>query len=551
MWPPPRAPISTTPASVPSGALASVSGTPSSLLNERSLAAGPIGRARAPARGGPWSTSCRRCPVMPTTRSASRVRAWRPRSSSAARRVVDPHRGRGRDRAGGRGRPPHPPAIAASMKSWPSRSATIGTNSSPPADAPAVDRDSARRSCRARTARRRPPLRPPDARISTAGDPERHSRSSRGVGVPTLGPMSSGRPRAGRPASAWSCCSAACRPSTTCRASRPRTCCGPSTGERYDVVPIGITRDGQWVAADDAMAAARGRRSACAARLARDGRSRRRADADAGADRRRRADRRPSPAPRAARRGRHRAGAARAGRRGLRRRGRARVGAVHGQGDGQDRPRRGGHPAGRGTSRLATSTSTTRSSTRVVDELGLPVVREAGEPRLVGRHHPCRRRTTRFEHAVADALALRRVGRHRGSGRRRARSRSACSATPRRVCRCRARSCRATSSTTTTTSTSTARRGWSSPPTSPTEVADEIARLAVEAYTVRCAATAWHGSTSSTRRTAAACCSTSSNTIPGFTPWSMYPSLWEASGVPLPRADRRARPPRPRTPRAP
>ena len=22
------------------------------------------------------------------------------------------------------------------------------------------------------------------------------------------------------------------------------------------------------------------------------------------------------------------------------------------------------------------------------------------------------------------------------------------------------------------------------------------------------------------------------NTIPGFTPWSMYPSLWEASGVP-------------------
>ena len=40
------------------------------------------------------------------------------------------------------------------------------------------------------------------------------------------------------------------------------------------------------------------------------------------------------------------------------------------------------------------------------------------------------------------------------------------------------------------------------------------------------------------------------NTIPGFTPISMYPRLWEVSGVPVPRAPRpadraRARPPRP------
>ena len=60
--------------------------------------------------------------------------------------------------------------------------------------------------------------------------------------------------RVGRHASGWSCCSAECRPSTTCRASRPPTCCGPSTGSATRCVPIGITRDGQWVLADDAMA---------------------------------------------------------------------------------------------------------------------------------------------------------------------------------------------------------------------------------------------------------------------------------------------------------
>ena len=38
MWPRPRAPISTTAASVSSGAFSRVSGTPSSLLNERTLA---------------------------------------------------------------------------------------------------------------------------------------------------------------------------------------------------------------------------------------------------------------------------------------------------------------------------------------------------------------------------------------------------------------------------------------------------------------------------------------------------------------------------------
>ena len=41
------------------------------------------------------------------------------------------------------------------------------------------------------------------------------------------------------------------------------------------------------------------------------------------------------------------------------------------------------------------------------------------------------------------------------------------------------------------------------------------------------------------------------NTIPGFTPISMYPKLWEASGLPYDRAHRRARAPGPRAPRAP
>ena len=48
----------------------------------------------------------------------------------------------------------------------------------------------------------------------------------------------------------------------------------------------------------------------------------------------------------------------------------------------------------------------------------------------------------------------------------------------------------------------------------------------------RCGATAWPASTSSTRRTAAGLLLNELNTIPGFTPISMYPKLWEASGLP-------------------
>ena len=41
------------------------------------------------------------------------------------------------------------------------------------------------------------------------------------------------------------------------------------------------------------------------------------------------------------------------------------------------------------------------------------------------------------------------------------------------------------------------------------------------------------------------------NTMPGFTPISMYPKLWQATGVGLRRAHRRARAPGPRAPRPP
>ena len=78
-----------------------------------------------------------------------------------------------------------------------------------------------------------------------------------------------------------------------------------------------------------------------------------------------------------------------------------------------------------------------------------------------------------------------------GSSSRRAptgaRSRSPCSATPRPGRPCPARSSPATSSTTTRTSTSTVPPTSSSPPTCPPSVTEEIQRLAVEAFTtLRC-----------------------------------------------------------------
>ncbi len=64
----------------------------------------------------------------------------------------------------------------------------------------------------------------------------------------------------------------------------------------------------------------------------------------------------------------------------------------------------------------------------------------------------------------------------------------------------------------------------------PPDVTDEVRPPGSSRRSPFCAARAWHGSTSSTRRTAGGVLLNEVNTIPGFTPWSMYPSLWEAQG---------------------
>ena len=164
---------------------------------------------------------------------------------------------------------------------------------------------------------------------------------------------------------------------------------------------------------------------------------------------------------------------------------------------------------------------------RVVDEAG------ARRRRGAGRH-------------------LRRVDRRRG-GRPRPRDRGG-RARQRRATRvgARARSSRATSSTTTRTSTSTVPPTSSSPPTCPTSVTEEIQRLAVEAFTaLRCDGMARVDFFY--EEDGRGLLLNEVNTIPGFTPISMYPKLWAASGLPydqlidelvrlaLERHDRRSR----------
>ena len=103
------------------------------------------------------------------------------------------------------------------------------------------------------------------------------------------------------------------------------------------------------------------------------------------ATRARRRRRRAADAARPVRRGRHGAGPARAGRPAVRRLGRARLRGRHGQDHDEARVRRAPGSRSRRTSRCATATTSTRSSDRRRRELGLPVLREAGEHGLVGR----------------------------------------------------------------------------------------------------------------------------------------------------------------------
>ena len=147
--------------------------------------------------------------------------------------------------------------------------------------------------------------------------------------------------------------------------------------------------------------------------------------------------------------------------------------------------------------------------------LALPGVREAGQPRLVGRREPRRRRRRRWPRPSAPRRRRTTSG---SSSRRRvtaARSRSAVlGQRRRRGRRCRARSCPPTSSTTTRTSTSTAPPSCVIPADLPDEVAEEVRRLAVAG--VHRPALRRHGPRRLLLRgaTAAACSSTRSTRSP-------------------------------------
>ncbi len=83
MCPTPRAPISTTTASASSGALAKVRGTPSSLLNDRSLAATMSKRTASTAARRSLTVVLPTDPVIPTMRPGSRRRAAKPMLANA------------------------------------------------------------------------------------------------------------------------------------------------------------------------------------------------------------------------------------------------------------------------------------------------------------------------------------------------------------------------------------------------------------------------------------------------------------------------------------
>ena len=159
---------------------------------------------------------------------------------------------------------------------------------------------------------------------------------------------------------------------------------------RYEVVPMGIAKDGQWLVGGDplrALAEAAGVRLALPP-ASRPANRRRRPRARPGADGRRaaRPGRRGAPRrrvprrPRALRRGRHAPGSPRAGGRRLRRRRRAGLGRRDGQGHDEGRVP-GARAPGRPVPRASGTTSGPRSASAVAERVGrrarLPVLREA------------------------------------------------------------------------------------------------------------------------------------------------------------------------------
>ena len=176
-----------------------------------------------------------------------------------------------------------------------------------------------------------------------------------------------------------------------------------------------------------------------------------------------------------------------------------------------------------------------RGAARRCPTLGYPAVREAGQRRLVGRRVTRRRPRRRCERARARRAGLRSQGAGRAR-RRRARDRVR-GAGQRRAARPRSRarssSTTATASIRTTPSTSipTARAGRSRPSCraeTTARVQDAGGRDVPRARAGR----AWRASTSSSTRDTGALYVNEVNTIPGFTAVSMYPKMWEASGLP-------------------
>ena len=268
---------------------------------------------------------------------------------------------------------------------------------------------------------------------------------------------------------------------------------------------------------------------------------------------RRRAGRRPAAAARPHGRGRHRAGPARAGRRALRRRRRARLGALAWT---RPRPRTSSRPTGipqvpwlalRDTEVDVDAAAVGRGRRSSAYPL---FVKPANLGSSVGVSQGARPRRAR-RRPSALAAQLRRVGRGRG-GRRRPRDRGgrARQRRPPGVGAGRDRP-RRTSSTTTRTSTSTARAELLIPADLPAEVAEDVpapGRAGLPGAAVR-----GHGPRRLLLRGGRprACCSTRSTRSRASRPISMYPKLWEATGLPYDRAHRRAGAPGPRAPRAP
>ena len=135
---------------------------------------------------------------------------------------------------------------------------------------------------------------------------------------------------------------------------------------------------------------------------------------------------------------------------------------------------------------------------------------------------------------VCAGAELRRVDPRRGGDRRAARSRSRCSATTRRRRRCPARSCPATSSTPTPTSTSRTTRQLLAPAPLTDDQTRRAQELAVRAFEA-CRCEAMARVDLFFEEQGRGFLVNEVNTIPGFTPISMYPRLWEASGLAYPQ----------------